>query len=225
MARSLPKPIAGGLFISLEGGEGSGKSTLIRRIEAFLASKGCNVLVTREPGGPPIAERIREILLDPASRAMDPLTELFLYLASRRQNVVERIRPHLAAGGVVISDRYADASVAYQGGGRDLGLERVDALNREAIGDCVPDLTFFLDIEPERGLARGPGLTPSGGRGDRIEQEDLAFHRRVREAYRAWARRHPGRIRVLDARQSAEAVAEAALAAVLDLLRAKGVEA
>jgi dTMP kinase len=116
MARSLPKRIAGGLFISLEGGEGSGKSTLIRRIEAFLASKGCNVLVTREPGGPPIAERIREILLDPASRAMDPLTELFLYLASRRQNVVERIRPHLEAGGVVISDRYADASVAYQGG-------------------------------------------------------------------------------------------------------------
>jgi dTMP kinase len=225
MARKLPKSIPGGLFISLEGGEGSGKSTLMSRIEEFLDRRGYAVRVTREPGGPPISEAIREILLDPANRSMDSLTELFLYLASRRQNLIEWIRPHLDAGGVVISDRFADASVAYQGGGRELGLERVAALNREAIGENLPHLTFFLDLEPEAGLARGPGIRPgSEGSGDRIEREAMAFHRRVRESYRVWAAQHPERIRVLDASRGPDEVADEAIAAVLDLLRAKRVE-
>ena len=209
MARNLPKHISGGLFISLEGGEGSGKSTLMGSIAGFLEQEGHDVLITREPGGPPIAEAIRGILLDPANEAMDPLTELFLYLASRRQNLIERIRPQLTEGGVVLSDRFADASIAYQGGARGLGLERVDALNHEAIGDSVPDLTFFLDLDPGEGWRRGPASrSANGGRGDRIERETLDFHHRVRSAYREWADRHPDRIRVLDASRSAIEVAE-----------------
>jgi len=222
MARKLPKPVSGGLFISLEGGEGSGKSTLIGKIRDFLERKGHDVLITREPGGPPIAEAVRGILLDPDHGEMDALTELFLYLASRRQNLVERILPQLEAGGVVISDRYADASVAYQGGARGLGLERVDRLNREAIGESEPDLTFFLDLDPAAGLARGPGVTDedrSGG--DRIEREELSFHETVRATYRIWAERHPERIKVLDASRSAEEVAEAALSEIRSLLAEK----
>lgn len=221
MARNLPKRIPGGLFISLEGGEGSGKSTLLGQIREFLDAEGYAVLVTREPGGPPIAEAVRGILLDPGNAAMDALTELFLYLASRRQNLVERIRPHLAAGGVVVSDRFADASVAYQGGGRELGLERVARLNQEAIEGCQPQLTFFLDLDPARGLARGPGVTAAdGSRGDRIERESLAFHERVRAAYRELAVREPERILVLDAAQPPAAVAAAALAALRNRLAA-----
>ncbi|MBM4117071.1 dTMP kinase [bacterium] len=211
----------GGLFISLEGGEGSGKSTLLGQIREFLDSAGYEVLVTREPGGPPIAEAVRGILLDPGNQAMDPLTELFLYLASRRQNLVERIRPHLTAGGVVISDRFADASVAYQGGGRELGLARVVRLNQEAIEGCQPQLTFFLDLDPARGLARGPGVTAAdGSRGDRIERESLAFHERVRAAYRELAAREPERILVLDAAQPPATVAAAALTALRNRLAA-----
>jgi len=221
MARNLPKRIPGGLFISLEGGEGSGKSTLLGQIREFLDSAGYEVLVTREPGGPPIAEAVRGILLDPGNQAMDPLTELFLYLASRRQNLVERIRPHLTAGGVVISDRFADASVAYQGGGRELGLARVVRLNQEAIEGCQPQLTFFLDLDPARGLARGPGVTAAdGSRGDRIERESLAFHERVRAAYRELAAREPERILVLDAAQPPATVAAAALTALRNRLAA-----
>ncbi len=219
MARNLPKTMNGGLFISLEGGEGSGKSTLIGKIREFLEQKGHDVLITREPGGPPIAEAIRGILLDPDHGEMDALTELFLYLASRRQNLVERILPRLEAGSVVISDRFADASVAYQGGARGLGLDRVDRLNHEAIGWHEPDLTFFLDLDPALGLARGPGVTAddrSGG--DRIEREALAFHEKVRESYRLWAERHPERIRVLDASLGPEEVAEAALNAIQALM-------
>jgi dTMP kinase len=219
MARKLPATKRG-FFLSLEGGEGSGKSTLIRSIEEFLEQEGYEVLITREPGGPKIGEAIRDILLDTANGAMDPLTELYLYLASRRQNVVERIRPHLATGGVVISDRFADASVAYQGGGRELGLERVDKLNEATIEECVPDLTFFLDIDPVAGLARGPGRRSSEA--DRIEREALSFHRRVRESYRLWAERHPRRIKVLDAGVSADEVAGAAIAAIGELVKLRG---
>jgi dTMP kinase len=212
MARNLPKSMRGGLFITLEGGEGSGKSTLIRRIGKYLEQEGYQVLITREPGGPPISEAIREILLDPGNKEMDSLTELFLYLASRRQNLVERIRPHLATGGVVISDRFADASVAYQGGARGLGLERVDRLNLEAIGDDLPQLTLFLDLDPTEGWNRGPGSRQENrGLGDRIERETGDFHQRVRDSYREWAERHPDRIKVLDAGASADQVAEEAL--------------
>jgi len=135
--------IEGGLLVSLEGGEGSGKTTLIARLRDYLEGEGYEVVLSREPGGPPIAERVREILLDPECRDMDPRTELFLYLASRRQNVVETLRPALARGAVLLCDRYLDASVAYQGGGRQLGFDLVDRLNREAVEDTLPALTII----------------------------------------------------------------------------------
>lgn len=221
MAQNLPRRLAGGLFVSFEGGEGSGKSTLLTRLAEFLEGEGHAVLVTREPGGPPIAEAIRGILLDPSHGAMDPLTELFLYLASRRQNLTESIRPHLDAGGVVLCDRFADASVAYQGGGRELGLDRVERLNTEAIGDARPDLTFLLDLAPEAGLARKLGEGAAAAPGDRLEREALDFHRRVRDAYRAWAARHPERFRVLDAALPPAELAAAALSALREALAAR----
>lgn len=212
--------LSGGLFITLEGGEGSGKSTLIRAMRDRLERMGFEVLVTREPGGPPISEAVRQILLDCGNTAMDGLTELFLYLASRRQNVIESIRPCLERGGVVLSDRFHDASVAYQGGGRELGIDLVDRLNSEAVGDTLPDLTFFLDLDPAVGMARGPAERPGGG--DRIEREAAAFHGRVRETYRACAEREPRRIRVLDASLPREEVAASAMSAISEVLKKKG---
>jgi len=217
-----PRRIPGGLFISLEGGEGSGKSTLMRRLAVFLEGRGFEVHETREPGGPPISERIREILLDPECRAMDGLTELFLYLASRRQNVIEVIRPLLDRGAAVLSDRFLDASLAYQGGGRGLGIQRVDRLNREAVEGTIPDLTLLLDLEPERGLARGPGISESNpNQGDRIEREGADFHRRVRRGYLEAADREPERFVLLDASLPAQDVAARALEALRNLLDAR----
>ncbi|MBC8366727.1 dTMP kinase [bacterium] len=211
-----------GVFISLEGGEGSGKSTLMGHLRKFLESEGYEVCETREPGGPPIAERIREILLDPECRAMDARTELFLYLASRRQNVVEEIRPTLKQGGAVLCDRFLDASVAYQGGGRQLGFELVDRLNGVAVEDTFPDLTLLLDLDPGLGLARGPGVSDENReKGDRIEREGSGFHRRVRQAYLDAAQRSPERFVLLDATEPEEKVAEAALAALRNLLARK----
>jgi len=224
MARNLPRTLTGGLFVSFEGGEGSGKSTLLASLAAFLESEGFSVLVTREPGGPPIAEAIRRILLDPSHAGMDPLTELFLYLASRRQNLEERIRPHLEAGGIVLCDRFSDASVAYQGGGRGLGLDRVERLNTEAIGDARPDLTFLLDLAPEAGLARKLGTGAAAAPGDRLEREALDFHRRVRDAYGQWAMRHPDRFRVLDAALPPDALAAAARDALREALATREAE-
>jgi len=153
---------------------------------------------------------------------MDARTELFLYLASRRQNVVEIIRPALERGGVVLCDRFLDASVAYQGGGRQLGAERVDRLNLEAVEDTIPDLTLLLDLDPEAGLARGPGVTRDNAqRGDRIERAGMDFHGRVRQAYLAAAARSPERFVLLDARENRERVAERALSALRNLLNNK----
>jgi dTMP kinase len=217
-----PRRVQGGLFISLEGGEGSGKSTLMRKLRELLESEGYRVHETREPGGPPIAERVREILLDPECRAMDPRTEFFLYLASRRQNVIEVIRPALERGDAVLSDRFLDASVAYQGGGRELGFELVDRLNREAVESTMPELTLLLDLDPKLGLERGPGVS-EGNRenGDRIEREGNDFHRRVRESYLDAAHREPERFVLLDASLPAEDVAERALTALRNLLARK----
>ena len=214
--------IPGGLFVSLEGGEGSGKSTLMDSLRDFLDDEGFEVFESREPGGPPIAERIREILLDPECRAMDARTELFLYLASRRQNVVESLRPVLKRGGVVLCDRFLDASVAYQGGGRRLGAELVDRLNREAVEETIPDLTLLLDLDPECGLARSPGVTRDDTeRGDRIERAGIDFHLRVRHAYLDAAGRDPERFVLLNAGDSRESVASEALIALRNLLAHK----
>ncbi|MBD3236749.1 MAG: dTMP kinase [Candidatus Eisenbacteria bacterium] len=152
-------------------------------------------MLTREPGGTPVGEGIRRLLLEPEYGTLDGLTELFLLLASRRSHVEQRIRPALERGEVVLCDRYADSSVAYQGGGRRLGLERVEELNRLATGGLMPDLTILLDLSAAEGLRR---ITARPGAEDRLESEARAFHERVRGAYLEIARRRGGRYRVLD---------------------------
>jgi dTMP kinase len=185
--------VARGRFITLEGIEGSGKTTQAALLRDFLTSKGHDVVITREPGGSPIAEKIREILLDPRNLKMVPLAELFLYEASRTQHVAEVIRPALEAGRWVLCDRFFDASTAYQGNARGLGMKMVAELNLVATSGLVPDLTLVLDLPVEVGLkrlARSP---------DRIESETLDFHERVRQGYLEMAEGDPSRIKVVDA--------------------------
>jgi dTMP kinase len=182
----------GPLFLVVEGMDGAGKSTQIERLAAWLTEAGSPPVVTREPGATPIGERVREILLDPASAAMDPRTEALLYAADRAQHAAELIRPALAEGRVVISDRYVDSSLAYQGLARGLGVERILDLSMWATGDLLPDLVILLDVSPELGRSRS-------GATDRIEQEGEAFHRRVADAYWALARTYPDRFAVIDA--------------------------
>jgi len=169
-----------GWLVTFEGGEGSGKTTQARRLHDALAGESVAVRLVREPGGTPTGEAVRTLLLDPEQGPRVDRAELLLYLAARAELVDSVIRPALVAGEVVICDRYVDASVAYQGGGRGLGEARVAELNAFATTDLVPDVTFYLDIDPARGLARAAGR----GRPDRIEREPLAFHERVRDAYR-----------------------------------------
>jgi dTMP kinase len=196
-----------GLFLTLEGPEGSGKTTQGRLLTEDLRAGGHEVLSVREPGGTAIGERIRSLLLDPAYGEMDPRTEMLLFAASRAQLVSEVIAPALARGVVVVSDRFVDASLAYQGVGRGLGVEVVRAVNAAATGGLSPDLTLLLDIDPADGLRRARRTTgrPAAGAwsgGDRMEREALAFHERVREGFLSLARNEPHRIRVIDARGS-----------------------
>jgi len=208
--------IMSGFFISFEGVEGCGKSTQLALLHAWIQQRGLPVLQTREPGGVPIAEEIREILLNPAHTAMAAPTELLLYAAARAQHVHERVRPALAAGTHVLCDRYADSTFAYQGAGRKLEPEVLDTLHHIATGGLWPHLTFVLDLPAAEGLAR----TRSRGRADRIERETLAFHERVRQGFLTLAAREPGRIVVLDATPEPEAIAPQVQAHVEALLHA-----
>jgi dTMP kinase len=210
-----------GLFITFEGVEGCGKSTQAAALCERLEAAGVPVVLSREPGGTPVGERCRDILLDVGNTGMQPATELFLYLASRAEHVAHVIAPALEAGSAVISDRYGDASVAYQGGGRGLGAATVEALNQVATGGVKPDVTFLMDLDPREGmerLVRGRGEDSR----DRIESEVHEFHARVREAYLEASRREPGRFVVIDAGLSREVIAEQVNAAVDALLEAKG---
>ncbi|NOX97975.1 MAG: dTMP kinase [Nitrospirae bacterium] len=168
-----------GLFITLEGPEGSGKSTQARKLSRYLRKIGFGNIITQEPGGTKIGQKIRRILLSPTSKEMNAWTELFLYLAVRTQHVEEVIRPALSAGKIVISDRFTDATVAYQSYGRGLDRTLVNDLNRLAAREIKPDLTLLLDIEIPQGIKRARGK----GKGDRIEQEKIEFHQRVRNGY------------------------------------------
>ena len=194
-------PETHGLLFAFEGGEGSGKSTQIEILRQFLTSRGRRVVVTHEPGGTEIGERIRQILLDPASTSMAAKTEAFLYAADRAQHVAEVIRPALEEGAIVICDRYVDSSIAYQGLVRGLGADQIRGLNRWGTEGLTPNLVFLLDVDADKGLERG-GVT------DRIEQEGPEFHRQVRDAYRLLAERHNDRFVVIDASRSQQAVAE-----------------
>jgi dTMP kinase len=192
---------APGLLITLEGGEGAGKSTVLAALRDALAATGREVVCTREPGGTPAGEAIRAVLLDPA-RTLCAETELLLMMASRAQLVRELVEPALARGAAVVCDRFTDASFAYQGGGRGLDTGRIAELERWAAGR-KPDLTFLLDLGVDAGLARARGR---GAEPDRIEREQSGFFERVRAAYLARAAAEPGRFRVIDASQPVEVV-------------------
>lgn len=187
-----------GLFITLEGPEGAGKSTNREYLAACLRAQGVEVLLTREPGGTPLAERIRELLLTPSDEVMAADTELLLMFAARAQHIAAVIAPALARGAVVLCDRFTDATYAYQGGGRGLSVERIAQLEQFVQGDLRPDLTLVFDLPIEIGLARAAAR----GRLDRFEQEGRAFFDGVRQAYLDRAAATPGRYRVLDAGQS-----------------------
>lgn len=184
-----------GKFITLEGGEGAGKSTLLAGLRQHLVAHGVDLVLTREPGGTPLGEAVRAIVLDPAHRGMAAETELLLMFASRAQLVRECIEPALAAGQWVLCDRFTDASYAYQGGGRGVSVERIATLERWATDGLTPDLTLLLDLPVATGRARAAGR----GEADRIESEADAFFERVRETYRERAAAEPGRFRVIDA--------------------------
>lgn len=207
-----------GLFVTFEGVEGSGKSTQVARVTRYLAGFGVSAVATREPGGTTVGLGLRDVLLGWAGR-LDPATELLLMFADRRQHLSETIEPALAEGRVVLCDRYTDASRAYQGAGRGLGEEAVDALHRRFCRR-EPDVTYLFDCPVETALAR---VTRRGrGRKDRFESETLAFHRRVRAAYRRRALREPGRFVILDARRAPEEVFAALWKDLSRRLTAKG---
>jgi len=184
-----------GLFVTFEGGEGSGKSTQIARLAARLRALGADPLVTREPGGTPLAEGIRTLLLDPKHEPL-PISEALLMVAARADLVATVLRPALAAGRPVLCDRYTDSTLAYQGGGRGLDARMLEGWNAAATGGLVPDLTFLFDLDPQVGLARREA---AGLQANRLDRETPEFHRRVRERYLELAAREPERWRVLDA--------------------------
>jgi dTMP kinase len=210
-----PKPRRG-LFIVFEGGEGAGKSTQVQRLAEALRAQGRDVFVTREPGATDIGERIRHLLLhdEPESTGLTARAEALLYAADRAHHVAALVRPALARGEVVISDRYVDSSLAYQGAGRTLPVHEVSWLSSWATGGLKPDLVVLLDVEPRVGLSR------AGERGgaDRLESESDAFHERVRYAFLDLAAADPGRYLVLDAARSPESIAEAVAERVAELL-------
>ena len=190
------------MFISLEGIEGSGKTTQLERMVRYLESQGRPCVATREPGGTAIGRQIRAILLDPENRALDAQAELLLYVADRVQHLHQTILPQLSAGAIVICDRYFDATLVYQGYGRGLDRNMIESLHRMLCGDRMPDLTLLLDLDPRTGLERAWRQVRGGGRGEgetRFEQEALAFHQRIREGYLDLATQEPRRYRIVDA--------------------------
>ncbi len=200
---------AAGRFITLEGGEGAGKSTQIKLLAAALKAAGIDVVVTREPGGAPTAEIIRKVLVEGATDRWQPLTEALLNYAARLEHVEATVKPALADGRWVVSDRFADSTVAYQGYGHDLGAETVKRLHRLVLGDFQPDLTIILDLPVEQGLKRAADRTDkASAREDRYERMDLAFHQRLRDGYLDIARRDPERCAVVDASKDTGAVHE-----------------
>ena len=186
-----------GFLVSLEGPEGAGKTSVLEALIPVLEDRGVEVLTTREPGGVLIGEKIREVILDPSHTEMDPKTELLLYIASRRQHLVEKVLPALAAGKLVIMDRFIDSSVAYQGFGRGLDIDAIDWLNQFATDGLKPDLTLYFDIEVEEGLAR---IAANSNREvNRLDMEGLDLHRKVRQGYLTLIEREGNRIEKIDA--------------------------
>ncbi|WP_147805130.1 dTMP kinase [Alkalicoccus halolimnae] len=205
-----------GLFITFEGGEGAGKTTVLRTLAEKLQKEGRPVLATREPGGSYIAEKIREVILDPAHTEMDARTEALLYAAARRQHLVEKVLPHLEKGGIVLCDRFVDSSIVYQGFARKIGVEAVRELNMFATEGRQPDVTLYFDISPEDGLKR---IGDNKGREfNRLDRESLAFHEQVRNMYLQLQREEPERIQLIDAGRSLEEVTDTAWKVIAEKL-------
>lgn len=195
-----------GYFFSAEGCEGAGKSSIVSRLSKYLDSRGLEVITSREPGGIAISEQIRSVILDTENTLMDGRTEALLYAAARRQHYVEKIVPTLAAGKSIICDRFIDSSLAYQGYARGLGIDEVLSINEFAIDHIFPDLTIYLDVDPEIGLRR---INENADREvNRLDLESLAFHQKVREGYLELERRFPARIVKINANQNRDEVFE-----------------
>ena len=205
-----------GLFITFEGPDGAGKTTVSKAVVDKLKEDGYAVMYTREPGGSQIAEEIRNVILDPANTAMDARTEALLYAASRRQHLIEIVLPALEKGITVISDRFVDSSLAYQGEGREIGMEEVFAINNFAIENRMLDKTIFLNVSVETGLSRIGARTFL----DRLDQEGLDFHKRVYDGYKTVIERYKERMIIIDAERSEAEVVQSAYAAVKELLDA-----
>ena len=200
------------MFITIEGPEGSGKSSVTKEVVKRLEAEGFNVVTTREPGGTPIAEQIREVILNKENTKMDKVTEALLYAAARRQHLVEKVWPLTKEGTIVISDRFIDSSLAYQGGARGLGIDYVLALNQYATEGYEPDLTLLFDLDPEIGLAR---IAANKGREvNRLDLEKIEFHNEVRKTFLGLAERFKNRFVILDASKSFEEVVEDAYNAI-----------
>lgn len=200
------------LFITLEGPEGSGKTSAIKIVKERLEKEGYQIIMTREPGGTPISEQIRNVILNKENTAMDPRTEALLYAASRRQHLVEKVWPAVKEGKIVICDRYLDSSLSYQGYARGLGIDEILNVNMYATEGTYPNLTLLFDIEPEKGLAR---ISANSNREvNRLDLEKLSFHKLVREGYLKLAERFPDRFVIIDASKPLEEVANNAFLAI-----------
>ncbi len=209
-----------GIFITMEGPEGAGKTTITQMLGKALEQEGYQVLLTREPGGVPISEQIREVILNKDNTAMDPRTEALLYAAARRQHLVEVVMPELERGGIVLCDRFIDSSLAYQGHARGLDIEEVYNINKFAIGDMMPDATLFFDIDPEEGLRR---IQSNGEREvNRLDLEALDFHKKVCEGYQFIINRWKERFIIVDAGRTIDEVLEETKTSLLDFLAKAG---
>jgi dTMP kinase len=203
-------PVNKALFITFEGMDGSGKTTQMHRLAARLRAMGRTVLETAEPGGPPIAMKIRRILLDAANQELSPVTEILLYFASRAQNVDEWISPALARGEIVLSDRFTDSSLVYQGGGRNLGPDAVAALEGIACRGLKPNLTLLVDVDAESSLARARARNAAAPHCEtRLDDESIEFHRAVWRAYHALAAAEPQRVKIVDGRTDIDTIERA----------------
>lgn len=208
-----------GWFITIEGPEGAGKTSIIQRLTQGLEEAGQTVTATREPGGISIAEQIREVILNRENVLMDGRTEALLYAAARRQHLVEKIMPALEEGRIVLCDRFIDSSLAYQGYARGLGMEAVYDINRFAIGDLMPHLTLLFDVRPEVGLERIKAHREQEV--NRLDLEALSFHQKVREGYLQLASQFPERIAVIDAEASIESVYQESLKFILAKIKSR----
>ncbi|MBR3041279.1 MAG: dTMP kinase [Eubacterium sp.] len=204
-----------GIFITMEGPDGSGKSTQIALLKEYLEKEGYDVLITREPGGTAISEAIREVILNKDFQEMSPVTEMLLYASARAQLIHEVVGPALEKGQAVISDRFVDSSLVYQGIARGLGVEKVYEVNLNAIGKYMPDVTFLLDLPAEVGIARKKGQKDL----DRMELESLEFHKSVAQGYRDMAARFPERIKSVDATRPVEEISDLIIREVSDILK------